>query len=102
MFTTLMHVSHNYLAADKFWTSAIGGPIQALMRAAALIIVILAAIKATKDILGGHLGKAIGLILGAGVAVVFLWQPTLIEAIINMFAGLFGNAVDSVGTITAR
>jgi len=99
----LMHVSNTYLAAGtSFWDSSIGGPVKALMKAFAIIIIILAAVKATKDILGGKLGKAIGLILGAGVAVVFLWQPTLIDSVLSLFAGLFGTTVTSFGEITAR
>ena len=110
MYTALLHhaqtlavtagSSHTYLAAGEFWATDLGKPLAALMKVAAILIVVVAAFSATKDILNGKIGKALGLILGAAVAVVFLWEPSLIESLISFFAGLFGKGVSTVDQVT--
>ena len=81
------------------WDTPLGPSMWNLMKTFAILIVILAAVLGIKYILAGKAGKAIGLILGTAVAVVFLWAPHLADSMILLFSKLADEVVNSGGEI---
>ena len=88
------------LPGDQFFTATgLGQAIASLMKAAALLIILVAAVKAVKDVLAGKVGKAAQLIIGAAVVVAFLWNPSLITDLVELTSRLVGDGVKDVNNV---
>lgn len=85
---------------DLFWNSSIGTAIKAILVGVGIIVVILAALKAIKDVTGGKPGNAAKTVLAAGVLAAILFNPSLISSVITLTGDLFGKVVDSISSIT--
>jgi hypothetical protein len=98
-------MTHLLLAAtdgSNFFTATeLGKSIGALMKAAALLVVLFAAVKGIKDAMAGKAGKAAQLVIGCAIVVTFLWDPSLIGKLIDLASSVVGKGVESVDQ-TAR
>lgn len=85
MFIDTLIIAAGAAPADPnaFWGTAIGGSLKALLVAAGIIVVIVTAVKAFKDITGGKPGNAAKTILGAAIIAAFLFRPELISTLIT-------------------
>jgi hypothetical protein len=84
------------------WSTGLLGTIAAAMKVVAVLVVLFAAVKSIKDFTAGKPGSAAKTIVGCAIAATFLWQPTLINALVGAFAGLTGAGVEEVETIVNR
>jgi hypothetical protein len=94
-----MH-AHLILAAGPDWNSGLLGVIAAMMKLVAVLVVLWAAMKGVKSVLDGKPGGAAKVVIGAAVLVSFLWNPTLINQVIDTASGLVGQGVTQVNTST--
>ena len=77
---------------DTFWGTQAGTILGMVMGIIGLLVVLMAVVKAFSHVSQGKIGNAVKVVLGAGVLAVFLFQPELITAVINML----GKAVSAV------
>lgn len=83
------------LAAGPDWSVGLLAVIAGIMKFVAVLVVLFAAVKGTKDAMGGKVGKAVALVAGCLALVVFLWEPSLINKLIDMFTGVTSTGIDS-------
>lgn len=84
------------LAEGPDWDSGILKVIGGLMKVVAVLVVLFAAVKGTKDAMGGKVGKAASLVVGCLAIVVFLWEPSLINKMIDLMTGVTDQGVTSI------
>lgn len=98
--TVLAAVAGTTADTNTFWNSSIGGAIKALLVGVGIIVVILAALKAIKDVTGGKPGAAAKTVIAAGVLAAVLFNPNLISDLITLLGDLVSKLIDSVNSIT--
>lgn len=86
-------------AGTAFFDTSLGQALGALLKAGAVLVLIFAAFRAVKDALGGKVGKALQVIIGAAVVAVFMWDPSLISSLLDLFQDLFGLGADSLNEL---
>lgn len=86
-------------ADSDFFSSDLGGVIASFFRAGGILIVIVAIVKALKEISGGNIGKAVKGILGAVVIAVFMFEPRLISTLIAGMTGIVEAAINTVSDL---
>jgi len=87
-------------ASTDFWSTSLGSSLAALMKAAAILIVLFAVFRGVKDVLAGKVGKAVQLVIGALLLVALLWDPQLIGNLIDTASGLFSKGADTTQQLT--
>jgi chromate transport protein ChrA len=85
---------------ENFFNTTLGKALGSVMKAAAILIVLAAAMKSIKDFMNGKVPKGIGTIVATAVVVTFLWQPALITDVISLFSNLTGQGVSTVDELT--
>lgn len=82
----------NDSSTGAFWVSDIGEALKAILVGVGILVVIVAALKAIKDVTAGKPGAAAKTVIAAAVLAAFMFQPTLVESLINT-AGDVVNAI---------
>jgi hypothetical protein len=101
-----MQYSSIILAAEPkgLFDTALGGLIVALLRAVALIVLLIGAAKAISSFTSGTPGKGAKIILGTAVVCAFLFQPTLVESLISFMGTIvktvIGSGADIANSVT--
>jgi uncharacterized membrane protein len=85
-----------------FWDSSAGGILQALLGVAGVLVVLAAVIKVFGKVTSGKMGDAVKIAAGAAVFAVFLFDPTLITTVVNMFSTLVSAAIESFGDVVDK
>lgn len=86
-------------STDNFFSSGIGGVFKSVLVAIGVIIVFVGLFKATKEILAGATPKAVKIILGTLLLAAIMFDPTMIETVINAFSTVIRTLFDSLGDI---
>lgn len=85
--------------ASNFWTSGVGGMLQAVLGAIAVLILVGAAFASIRHFTKGDPGTAFKIILGSVVAAVFLFAPQMFTTLLEGAATLMGALVGSIGDV---
>lgn len=87
-------------ARPDFWGTGVGSLISGFLFVLGILVVLGAIIKGFGHIAKGDVGKAVKLALGAAVLAAFLFQPSLIETLIDTFGKMITIVIEGIGDIS--
>ena len=85
---------------NTFWNTQIGGAIKAVMVAIGIVVVLVCALKALKDVTGGKPGNAAKTVIAGAVLASVLFYPEIISDLIGLMGDLFQKVISSVKQLT--
>jgi hypothetical protein len=87
------------LAATDLFDTQVGGMIKAILRAVALIVLLIGAAKSISSFTSGTPGKGAKIILGTAIVCSFLFNPAMASQLIEFFSTIVSNVISSGGDI---
>ena len=91
-----MHFTSTILAAPTgLFDTQLGQLITALLRAVALIVLLMGAAKAISSFTSGTPGKGAKILIGTAFVCAFLFQPSLVEQLISFMSSIVSTVIGS-------
>lgn len=78
------------------WDTGVLGLVGSGLKLTALIVVALTLFVGIKHVMGGKLGKAVSVFVGGVIMAAVMWQPSLINSLIDALSGAGSEVVDTV------
>jgi hypothetical protein len=77
------------------WETGLGSLIKALLAAVGVIVLLVGVAKSISSFTAGTPGKGAKIIFGTAVACAFLFQPTLVDTLIELFGTIVKSVLES-------
>ena len=87
------------LAATTIWNTGLGSLIKALLAAVGVIVLLVGVAKSISSFTAGTPGKGAKIIFGTAVASAFLFQPELVNTLVDLFGAIVNSVLTSGKTI---
>lgn len=88
--------------ADAFWSSSIGAVLGAFLGVLGVIVVLIAIVKCIGHVTSGKPGAAVKLAIGALVVAAFLFNPEMLQSLVEIFGNIVSKVIESIGSISDK
>jgi len=87
------------IGGQNFWDTGLGTILRTALGVVGIIVVIIALLNIVKSIASGRIGAAVKSLIGAVILAAFLFNPGLINQVIEASGGFVSTVIDTIKSV---